>query len=299
MKKILLATDGSESAGYAIDLLCRLPLSRKTKIEVVHVVEETPSFLREGDIDPDDREALRAITREIELEAEDIVGRAVGRLKKAGWTVHAHTRKGEPAEEILATAEISGVDHIALGARGHEDDDRPLGRTASRVLKHANIAVLVARKPENAEGDLHVLVPHDGSLASGAAVAIVRRLVSEATHVTLLYVPTVATTFYRRDIIERMSASWQAHKAQVTEELERVAHQLRTSGTIVEIRVLDGGTDAADEVVEAARLLRPDLTVVGRSGKGALQRFVLGSVSETLAELAPGSVWVAGEVPEV
>lgn len=73
---------------------------------------------------------------------------------------------------------------------------------------------------------------------------------------------------------------------------------LRFPGWDVRTKVLEG--TPSWELLRAAELWRPDLIVIGSHGRSALGRFILGSVSEALAEGADSSVRVVrrGEVKE-
>lgn len=291
--RILLATDGSPGAGSAIDLVTRLPRF-ESGVDVLHVVECAPPFSDEIEVDPEEREAFTMIEKSLREEAEAYLDDASARLERAGGQVRRQVRVGAPAAEILAAAEDADADLIVLGSKGqHGDSNGRLGRTVRRVLKNSTRAVLIARDCAERSRALHVLFPFDGSAGASVAKRAIRRLAPAGERVTLLSVLTVATTLYRFDLAERMSSAWRAHRDRVTSELDALAAELRTDDLEVDVRVLDGGTDAADEVLGAVRLLRPDITVVGHSGKGSLQRLVLGSVSEALAEQAPCSVWIA------
>lgn len=292
--RILFATDGSPGAEHAADLLAGIgPLDGAT-LEVLHVVEAEPPFWDVSDVDPGEEDALRGIRAELEAEGAKFVANAARRLEAAGWKLDRATRSGAPAAQILAHAAETGASVVVLGATGmHEGSDALLGRTARRVLKNAEGAVLVARPRADRQGKLRVLFPFDGSPASAAAEGAIRALAPACERLTLLSVLTVATTLYRYDLVERMSATWRTHRARVERELQAIADRVRTEDLEVEVRLLDGGTDAADEVLEATRLLQPDITVVGHSGKGGLRKLVLGSVSAALAERASSSVWIA------
>jgi nucleotide-binding universal stress UspA family protein len=50
--------------------------------------------------------------------------------------------------------------------------------------------------------------------------------------------------------------------------------------------------DPADEILLIANEIKPDIIVVGSKGKGKIARFLLGSVSRKIAELAKCSVLV-------
>lgn len=292
--RILFATDGSPGAGHAAELLAGIGPLDGASLEVLHVVEAEPPFWDASDVDPGEEDALRGIRAELEAEGARFLADARRRLEAAGWNVCETTRSGAPAAQILAHAAESGATLVVLGATGmHEGSDALLGRTARRVLKNAEGAVLVARSRAEREGKLRVLFPFDGSAASAEAEGAVRALAPACDRLTLLSVLTVATTLYRYDLVERMSTTWRTHRARVERELQAIADRVRTDDLEVEVRLLDGGTDAADEILEATRLLQPDITVVGHSGKGGLRKLVLGSVSAALAERASCSVWIA------
>lgn len=297
--KILLAIDGSPGSDHAVELLAGIPPLQGARVEVLHVVECEAPFSADADVDPEEREALDQITAKLETEARSYLEAATARLNAAGWSADERTRKGAPAAEILAAAEESAADVTLLGATGqHGNANGSLGRTVRRILKNSTGAVLIARERSERTGPLHLLFPFDDSEGALVATETVGRLRPACASITLLSVLTVATTLYRYDIAERMSATWRAHKERVEASLEALATRIRSDGLEVAVRVLDGGTDAADEILEATRLLLPDITVVGHSGKGSLKKLVLGSVSEALAERAPCSVWIAAAPPE-
>lgn len=297
--KILLAIDGSPGSEHAVDLLAGMPPLPGASVEVLHVIEcETP-FSADADVDPEERAELERITANLETEAQSYLEAATARLTEADWSVDERTRTGAPAAGIVAAAEESDADVILLGATGqHGNSNGSLGRTVRRVLKYWTGAVLIARERTERTGPLHLLFPFDGSEGSRAATEAIGRLRPACESITLLSVLTVATTLYRYDIAERMSATWRTHKERVEANLEALAIEIRSNGLDVAVRVLDGGTDAADEILEATHLLLPDITVVGHSGKGSLKKLVLGSVSEALAERARCSVWIAAAPPE-
>lgn len=291
METVLIAVDGSSGANDAIELLLHLPLEKQTRVCAVHVVEQEEPFFGSPDIDDADREVSDAIAAELEVEAKGIVADAAGRLGAKGWSVETTIRIGPPADELIAAAESFDADLIVLGATGRRESSG-LGRTARRVLQETARAVALARKLEAEKPSLDLLFAFDGSDASRPGIDVVRRLATSGSHVTVLSVLTVATTLYRYDIVERMSATWQAYRAKVLATAEGVAASLRDTGARVETEILDGGTDADDEVLAAAQRIEPDLTIVGRSGKGAIRKLFLGSVAESLCESAPGSVWI-------
>ena len=88
-----------------------------------------------------------------------------------------------------------------------------------------------------------------------------------------------------------MTATWHQHKRQAEDELAEVAETLRATGAGVETRLLDGGADPTEEILQSARILGSDLIVAGYKGKSLFKSAVLGSVTIQLTEYSPCSVW--------
>jgi nucleotide-binding universal stress UspA family protein len=141
MKKIVIATDGSDSAHEAVELGLELAAEPGATAHVVHVVQPVevmpysnfalvaPALPHE--VDEDDREPLRA--------AEELAARQDVPLKTA-------VLKGYPAQEIVAYADSIDADLIVVGSRGHGAFKTALLGSVSRgVLHESRRPVLVVR----------------------------------------------------------------------------------------------------------------------------------------------------------
>ena len=69
-----------------------------------------------------------------------------------------------------------------------------------------------------------------------------------------------------------------------------ISKYFATHGTLVESKVLYG--DPADKICEYAEAIGADTIVVGSAGKGKLEAFLLGSVSEKVAKHSKRSVLI-------
>jgi nucleotide-binding universal stress UspA family protein len=77
---------------------------------------------------------------------EKLIERSVRKLVKAGFTAEPVCRFGKPAEEIMKAASKHQADLIVMGAQGLGGIARFLiGSVSTRVVQHANCAVLVVR----------------------------------------------------------------------------------------------------------------------------------------------------------
>ncbi len=303
--KVLLCTDGSAHAQAALDLLRRLPVNEDTEVTVLNVVEDVPFAGDDTIIESEERDALQNIRAAMQRDADGLVAREAERLRATEWAIRAVTQHGPIAQQIIEAAEEFRSDLIVTGALGLSERRRRmrLGSVPRRVLRYAQCSVLVARPtPEEigsaealteAAGRLKLLLAFDGSPSANAAVA---RLAScslqDRAELTVLTVLTVATTRYRRDILERMSRTWQEYKQGAQKDLDAAVVALRKAGPNVSGRLLEGGPDASEEILSAASVIGADVVVVGHTGKTRVKQFLLGSVSSELMESAPCSVWV-------
>jgi nucleotide-binding universal stress UspA family protein len=134
-----------------------------------------------------------------------------------------------------------------------------------------------------------VLIAIDGSpnskntLLEGASLAKKNK-----AKITLV---TVAQTSFEADLNEneiKLLKDAVILKARVL--LEETASALKRLKIKADAVLREG--DPADEILLVANEIKPDIIVVGSKGKGKIARFLLGSVSRKIAELAKCSVFV-------
>ena len=136
LRRIILATDGSDASAKALAfVLSKFQPSRSTgngglvpiHVSVIHVMP----FVKY----PGLKEACRRL-----------VEQSVRKLVKAGFTAEPVCQHGKPAEEIMKVASKQHADLILMGAKGLGAIARfLLGSVSTRVVQHANCAVLVVR----------------------------------------------------------------------------------------------------------------------------------------------------------
>lgn len=113
------------------------PLARLTqaRLTLIHVADGFMARNQEhfGESEEMRRDREYLTSREFELRAE-------------GFDAHAILAWGDPAKEVLATAERQGCDLIAMSTHGHRFlADLMLGSVADDVRHRAHIPVLLLR----------------------------------------------------------------------------------------------------------------------------------------------------------
>ena len=293
--KILLATDGSESARATVDCLLRFPFPTNSEVTVLTVIDR--NAFKNGDmndLNEKQRDTLKETEKLIQDEAQELLEHETERLRKAGWSESSELRIGHPAEEIVHVAEQLGSDCILVGSHGMSGIKRfLLGSVSDHVLEYAPCSVLIVKKHDihrtESGKPLRMLLTYDDSAPARRAVEFCASLpLDEQAEVTALTVLPLVT-MYRQDIRQRLSWLWMEKKKQALAALEGVAKEIGRATPHVETQLRESA-DVSDEILHAASELGSDLIVLGHKGKGAIKKFLLGSVTTRIAHHAPCSV---------
>ena len=215
-------------------------------------------------------------------------------LQKVAQRIHPNGRRidtvvetGPVAETLDALARRIGADLMIISTHGRRGWRRLLASsTASRILHMATIPVLIV--PPGAEHHvenpsfLRILVPLDGSENAERVLPYVRGLKGVLdVDIILLYVPEVPRPEGYgaiADVVEHL------RRIAITEGqqyLERIANVLREEG--LNARPLVLGYDPARTILQVSKDEDIDVIMSTTQGRGALERFLLGSVAEQLA----------------
>ena len=136
--KILVGTDGSETAAEAVRQAGELARLHGAELLVVHGAKTTSSGVSGGGlyVPPVDPDAVRSAADEILQQAESALG--------SDAKVRTVFREGDPADALLDVAEEEGVDLIVVGNRGMRGAKRfLLGSVPNRVAHYAPCSVLI------------------------------------------------------------------------------------------------------------------------------------------------------------
>lgn len=143
-KQILIATDGSELAGKAVEQGIALGKQIGAAVTIVTVTEPWTALMTgEAAIafPVDEYEQAAA------AEANAILSKAAEAASKAGVSVTTvHVKDRYPADGILETAKAKGCDLIVMASHGRRGITRLiLGSQANQVVTHSSLPVLICR----------------------------------------------------------------------------------------------------------------------------------------------------------
>jgi nucleotide-binding universal stress UspA family protein len=144
IRSILLPTDFSDCASYALGYAASLARTFGSSIVCVHVIEPmVPTVGYSGMTEP---LPIADIADQLENSAERELPKLGGREEFAGLEVEEVIAHGEAAAEIVRVAKDKNVDLIVISSHGRTGLGRILfGSTAEAVVRHASCPVLVVK----------------------------------------------------------------------------------------------------------------------------------------------------------
>jgi nucleotide-binding universal stress UspA family protein len=139
MNQILVATDGSEPAGYAVEQAIELARSSGARLVVAYVRHAPLPVLGQPVYQ-------RSLSRELRT-ASETTGIAATQACAAGVDAEIEIVEGNPAGRILELARVRDVDLIVVGSRSlGAVTGMLLGSVSREVVRRADRPVLVATR---------------------------------------------------------------------------------------------------------------------------------------------------------
>ena len=141
VQHILVPTDFSEYADYALDYAIELAQKLQARLTLLHIIDTMPlGVVEEGSMLPP------SYWQELEANLGQSMEASLNRLNDVGLQGEPIIVHGVPFQSILDTAESRDVDLIVMGTHGRTGLTHVLmGSVAERVVRMAPCPVLVTR----------------------------------------------------------------------------------------------------------------------------------------------------------
>lgn len=304
-QRILVPLDGSERAEQAIPLAARLARASGGTLFLVRVVET----LREVRVyAPLMTAYLQDVEERERAEAMDYLTEKTAAGEFAGLKMHRVVVSGATPSTLLQVVQQEQIDLIVLCSHGYTGFKRwALGSVAQKVVRQSPVPVLILREQhlnlnEKVVQPVRAAVALDGSPFAEAALLPAAYLVAALSspaqgELLLLHVVEMPTereeracqqrgldVDLRQAISRAADASLQAARMNLLREL--------SGGPLMHIAwsVIEEG-DIAHALIQAASegkgtgIQQPsDVLALTTHGRGGIQRWVLGSVTERILQ---------------
>lgn len=297
LQRILVPLDGSDRAEQAVPVAARLARAFGGTVILVQVVPL-----------PADVRTRKKLPEEVYDESviEEVNTLPMNYLSRVSQTaeligVHTETRieYGEIAPSLLAAMKPLEVDLVVMCSHGYSGFKRwALGSIAHKIIPHSPVPVLVLRDggPTLTTKALSILVALDGSPLAESALAPVVQLataLAPSMRVTLHLVRVVdvpsgygygrfAANAFAEQLREEAKHEAQAYLSAVAQRLiekeDIVPDCIVTTSIAVNPDVAEALVQLTEEELHSGG--RFDLLAMATHGRGGLQRWMLGSVTE-------------------
>jgi nucleotide-binding universal stress UspA family protein len=142
--RIVVGTDGSETAGEAVREAIEFAKMSDAKLEIVSAYQPVPQ-----DRLKDEGSGISGDVSHVVNPREDvqfILDKAAADAKKAKVDVVTHPREGDPADAILDVAEENNADLVVVGNKGMTGARRfLLGSVPNKISHHSPCDVWIAK----------------------------------------------------------------------------------------------------------------------------------------------------------
>ena len=300
LKKILVPLDGSERAERGLAMAARIARGAGSSLLLARIVSVPPiRFASYGE----PAQIALALIANARDEAEEYLKKVSVSPLVEGIAIEARVIEGHVSADILDTARNEHCDLIVICTHGHTGFQRwRLGRVADQVARHAPVPVLVvpARdahpEPASADTGLRLLVTLDGSELAEASLRPALDLATalEAPAQTSIHLLEVVDFFaaMTADADRAPESDSEVTGPEIGAEeralevarayLGDVAHRIRQEhpNTPVTFAAALSG-DIAKTIGEIAEGQPPcDIIAMATHGRGGLQRWTMGSITE-------------------
>lgn len=143
-KRIVVGTDGSETAQVAVSHATELAKATGATLEIVSAYEPVPSDRLREESSQVPGDVAHGVGPRGDVNAS--LENAAAAARQAGVEVNTHSREGEAADAILDVADETGADLVVVGNKGMTGARRfLLGSVPNKVSHHAPCSVMIIR----------------------------------------------------------------------------------------------------------------------------------------------------------
>jgi nucleotide-binding universal stress UspA family protein len=292
LRHVLCATDLSASSRLAVERSCRIAAQAGCALTVLHVVSQGAVGQLRHRLGAQAAETEPRLVEQLRAELHQLVDEC---STTAGVVADRQLTVGPVVDEILSPADRLDASLLVVGSRGAGFLRSLLpGATASKLVRKATRPVLVVRAPAAADYR-RPLVAVDFSDAALEALQVARQ-VAPASELLLVHAFEVPfeSRLHFAGVDDQAIRRYRGEARR--EALDRLAAFATRAGLApgsIGVAALHGQPSRV--IVERAQEGDIDLVVIGKRGRGAVEKLLLGSVAQNVLAESTGDVLIAGQ----
>jgi len=275
MKKILVPTDFSKEAGYALDAAADLSNRTGAQILLLHVVEGFVhgSFSTQGGM-PDDLSEEVFMKKLLEKGKSDLA-KLVTSHNLEGISIATTVQVGNPFHHIARDVLSNEADLVVIGSKGASGYEEVLiGSNTERVVRHSNCPVITVKQPIDFNQVTDIVFAADFIEAEDNVANHLKNLQNFLdAKLHMVKVDTPSNFESSREIKSRIRAFVQKHG------LENYTIEIYNEST------------EEDGIIYFAEDVDADMIALATHGKTGLSHLLSGSIAEDVVNHAQRPVW--------
>jgi len=275
MKKILVPTDFSDEAGYALDAAVNFARKSGAEVHLLHVVEGfvQGSFATQGGI-PDNLTEEAFTLKLLERGKEDLMNLAAN-SKYGNVDIKTSIKVGNPYHHIAKDILDNESDLVIMGSKGASGYEEVLiGSNTERVVRHSKCPVITIKHPTDFSQITDIVFAADFiETEDNVAKHLIRLQNLLDAKIHLLKVDTPGNFESSREINQRIRQFVSKHGLQN-----------------YTIEIYNEFTEE-DGIVYFAEDIDADMIALATHGRTGLRHLISGSIAEDIVNHAQRPVW--------
>jgi nucleotide-binding universal stress UspA family protein len=276
MKTILVPTDFSEQAQYALDLAYGVAKKSSATVKLLNVVEAPhgTSFNAMGEVTaPDGMDSM--FFAQLLKRQKDNLAKLVKNPKYEDINVEGEVEVGNPYESISRTITDHQVDLVIMGTQGSSGlEEMLVGSNTEKVVRRAKCPVLTVKEavdPDSIKDIVFATNLRDASEKLVSALLELQKLFSAKLHIISVNTPSTFETdrFYRK-------------------EMKKFVDQHKIENYTLNIYNDDVEEDG---IVFFAEDINADMIALATHGRRGISHLLSGSIAEDIVNHAKRPVW--------
>jgi len=195
MKTILVPTDFSKPAQWALDVAAGIAQKSKSRIVLLHVVEQPTgeSFNVEAQVSDDQGWEEKLFSLKLIERSKLQLDQAAKRLEDQGILVTCELRLGNPYHGIRTIVTEHEVDLVVMGASGKSRlEEILIGSNAEKVVRHSKCPVLSVHEAPAASNFANIVVAsslNDNEREFGRVIQELQKVHQAKLHIVRINTP--------------------------------------------------------------------------------------------------------------
>jgi len=195
MKKILIPTDFSNAARWALDVAAKIARKANAEIILLHVIEQptTESFNAQGQVDIESHWEDKLFTLKMIERGKALLNAAAEPLQKQVLSLQQEIRIGHPFHGIQTVISERQVDLMVMGTTDHTKmEEWMIGSNTEKAVRYSKCPVLTVHNNVLVEGIKNIIYATSLSQAErdfASVVKGVQELFGSVIHVVRINTP--------------------------------------------------------------------------------------------------------------